>query len=168
MTKQGKLTGGSNYKTAAMGVEISAGDLLKMCKLKNTDTHLIYIINQPNIPSAAQISAVANKTLFFWVLGLNNGANNRNLMSANVSKFVLILSHKFYSHKFCIWKENSYKCIFNKVRSKMNCVRDFSVLILHCVSLIYPNSMIFTPKDGLRWCKLLLNLTPKMVLWDIS
>ncbi len=39
-----------------MGEEISAGDLLTMRKLKNTDatSHL-------HIPSAAQINAVANK-----------------------------------------------------------------------------------------------------------
>ncbi len=41
-----------------MGEEISAGDLLTMRKLKNTDatSHL-------HIPSAAQINAVANKEI---------------------------------------------------------------------------------------------------------
>ncbi len=44
-----------------MGGEISAGDLLTMHKLKNTDatSH----IDQRNIPSAAQISVVANKEI---------------------------------------------------------------------------------------------------------
>ncbi len=37
-TKQGKLAQERNSKTALMGVEISAVDLLTMCTLKNTDT----------------------------------------------------------------------------------------------------------------------------------
>ncbi len=36
--------------------------------------------------------------------------------------FIWILS----SHKFCVWKGNSYKCIFNKVRRKNNCPCLFS------------------------------------------
>ncbi len=48
-------------KTAHMGVEISASDLLKMRKLKNPDTTSHLQIDQCNIPSAAQISVVANK-----------------------------------------------------------------------------------------------------------
>ncbi len=36
-TKQGKLALERNSKTAPMSVEISAGDLLTMSKLKNTD-----------------------------------------------------------------------------------------------------------------------------------
>ncbi len=44
-----------------MGVEISAGDLLTMRKLKNTDTTSHLHIDQLNILSAAQISIVANK-----------------------------------------------------------------------------------------------------------
>ncbi len=38
-----------------------------------------------------------------------------------IAWFILILS----SHKFCVWKENSYKCIFNKVRHKNNYVQAF-------------------------------------------
>ncbi len=46
-TKQGKLTGGSNSKTAAMGVEISAGDLLKVQIKEHRHTpHLHYQPNQ--------------------------------------------------------------------------------------------------------------------------
>ncbi len=44
-----------------MGVEISAGDLLTMCKLKNTDATSHLHIDQRNIPSVVQISGVANK-----------------------------------------------------------------------------------------------------------
>ncbi len=35
--------------------------------------------------------------------------------------FILIIS----SHKFCVWKGNSYKCIFNEVKCKNNCPRLF-------------------------------------------
>ncbi len=38
-TKQGKLAREHNSKTALMGVEISAGNLLTTCKLKNTDAN---------------------------------------------------------------------------------------------------------------------------------
>ncbi len=48
----------AQFQRAVMSVEISAGDLLTMCKLKNT-SHLH--IDQRNIPSEAQIRAVANK-----------------------------------------------------------------------------------------------------------
>ncbi len=50
-----------NSKTALMGVEISVGDLLTKRKLKNTDATSHLHIDQCNIPSAAQISIVANK-----------------------------------------------------------------------------------------------------------
>ncbi len=60
-TIQGKLTRERNSKTAPMGMEISAGDLLTKPKLKNTDTTSHLHIDQSNIPSAAQISVVANK-----------------------------------------------------------------------------------------------------------
>ncbi len=48
-------------KTAPTGVEISVGDLLTTRKLKNTDLTSHLHIDQRNIPSAAQISIVANK-----------------------------------------------------------------------------------------------------------
>ncbi len=60
-TKQGKLAREHNSKTALMGVEISAGDLLTTCKLKNTDATSHLHIDQRNILSAAQIRAVTNK-----------------------------------------------------------------------------------------------------------
>ncbi len=41
--------------------DIFVGDLLTMCKLKNTDATSHLHIDQRNIPSAAQISIVANK-----------------------------------------------------------------------------------------------------------
>ncbi len=46
-----------------MGGKISAGDLLTMRKLKNTDATSHLHIDQCNIPSVAQISIVANKEI---------------------------------------------------------------------------------------------------------
>ncbi len=46
-TKQGKLARERNSKTAPMGVETSAGDLLTTCKLKNTDATSHLHIDQP-------------------------------------------------------------------------------------------------------------------------
>ncbi len=60
-TKQGKLAREHNSNTALMGGEISAGDLLTMRKLKNTDAKPHLHIDQHNIPSAAQISVIENK-----------------------------------------------------------------------------------------------------------
>ncbi len=60
-TKQAKLARDRNSKTAPMVVEISEGDLLTTHKLKNTETTSHLHIDQHNIPSAAQISEVANK-----------------------------------------------------------------------------------------------------------
>ncbi len=60
-TKQGKLAQERNSKTGPKGVEISVGDLLTTSKLKNTDATSHLHIDQCNIPSAAQISVVANK-----------------------------------------------------------------------------------------------------------
>ncbi len=60
-TKQGKLAREPNSKTVPMGGEISAGDLLTMHKLKNTDATSHLHIDQCNIPSAGQISVITNK-----------------------------------------------------------------------------------------------------------
>ncbi len=46
-----------------MGGEISVGDLLTIQKLKNTDATSYLHLDQCNIPSAAQISIVANKEI---------------------------------------------------------------------------------------------------------
>ncbi len=46
-----------------MGGEISAGDVLTMRKLKNTDATPHLHIDQHNIPSAAQISVIKNKEI---------------------------------------------------------------------------------------------------------
>ncbi len=43
----------------------------------------------------------------------------------HVAWFIWIL----FSYKFCFWKGNSYKCIFNKVRYKNNCLA-FSALFV--------------------------------------
>lgn len=61
LLKQGKLARELNSKTAPMGVEISAGDLLTMHKLNNTDATSHLHIDQRNIPITAQISVVTNK-----------------------------------------------------------------------------------------------------------
>ncbi len=62
-TKQGKLAWERDSKTALMGVEISTGDLLTTCELKDTDATSHLHIDQRNIPSVAQISVVANKEI---------------------------------------------------------------------------------------------------------
>ncbi len=81
--KQGKVALERNYLKAPMGGENSAGDLLTMLTLKNTDTTSHFHNDQRNLPRAAQITGCF-KTCFFWPL--NNGANASNLTSANVSK----------------------------------------------------------------------------------
>ncbi len=60
-------------------------------------------------------------------------------------------------------ERKTYKCIFNKVRCKNSCVHAFSVLIRHCSSLVKHDSTILTPKDGLRWRKLLVKLAPSFL-----
>ncbi len=48
-----------------------------------------------------------------------------------IAWFIWIIS----SHKCCVWKGNSYKCIFNKVRRKNNCACLFIAnLSLHIFS----------------------------------
>ncbi len=56
-TKRGK-----SY-TAKMAVKISAGDLIAMCKIKNTDATSHLHVDHCNIPSAEQISAITNKEI---------------------------------------------------------------------------------------------------------
>ncbi len=63
-TKQGKLVRERKSKTAPMGVEMSAGDLLTTWKLKNTDATTHLHIDQRNIPSAVQVSVVKNTFTF--------------------------------------------------------------------------------------------------------
>ncbi len=51
-TKRGKLARESKSYTAKMAVEISAGDLIAMCKIKNTDATSHLHVDHCNIPSA--------------------------------------------------------------------------------------------------------------------
>ncbi len=65
-TKQDKLAWERNSKTAPMGVEILwklRVIYLQPRKLKNTDATSHLHVDQGNIPSAAQISVVANKEI---------------------------------------------------------------------------------------------------------
>ncbi len=59
-----------------MGVEISAGYLLTTCKLKDTDATFYLHIDQYNVPSAVQISIVANKE----IKKLNQRTKNEGLI----------------------------------------------------------------------------------------
>ncbi len=52
--------------------------------------------------------------------------------------------------------------------SKNNCVHACSSLILHCASLVKPDRTISTPKDGLRWCKLLVKLAQRHFTYSES
>ncbi len=91
-TKQGKLVRERNSKTALMCLELSVGDLLTTCKLKNTDATSHLHIDQISIVANKQsrcssgagdllTTPVQNsyKTCFFGAL--NNGANTSNLMN---------------------------------------------------------------------------------------
>ncbi len=70
-----------------MGVDISAGDILTMCKLKNTDATSHLHIDQRNLPSAAQISVVVNKEI--TVLWKELEAKNEGLQEVLIVNAVI-------------------------------------------------------------------------------
>ncbi len=51
--------------------------------------------------------------------------------------------------------------MFSKVRHKNNCARLFSDNS-SLKSLVNPDSTILMPKDGFCWCRLLVNLAPRV------
>ncbi len=82
-TKQGKLALERISIKAQMGGDNSAGDLLTMCTLKNTDAISHFHNDECNLPRAAQITACFKKCFFG---ALNNGANINELTSTSRSK----------------------------------------------------------------------------------
>ncbi len=45
-------------------------------------------------------------------------------------------------------------------------VHAFSALIHHCASLVKSDRTILMSRDGLRWCKLLVKLAPRVKIFD--
>ncbi len=79
-----------------MGVNISAGNLMTMHKLKNTDATSNFHNDQCNLPSAAQISIriCSDLDVFFWhsKLLIINAVLEINMCGENPLPFYHVLS----------------------------------------------------------------------------
>lgn len=86
---------------------------------------------------------------------------NRRVQTLINKSLCMIHLNTLPSHKCCVRKGNSYKCICNKISSKNNCPRLFSANFSLCVFSL-------TPKKGLHWHKLLVHLALKVMYGNIN
>ncbi len=140
-----------------MGEENSAGDLLTMCTLKNTDAARSF----PYWPAQSTKSNANYRLLYdmlFWVL--NNGTNTSILTSANISKLHCVIHFNTLLPYILRLKGKPPTNAYSKRSgAKITMSTSFQCLILHCSFLANPDSTILTPKDSLGWHKLLVTGT---------